>query len=273
MEILYVLLNKTNRADFKNVYPSVIPEEGNRISLGAYREDGAVLGAVSYALTNYQYDIDWLYVTPGARRCGVARGLIQQIMKIISKTGERYPISARFAVSEEEHSLHRFFLALPDVELDHSHERYFVTAEDLRSVTMFQRKAENKLKTRAFFDEPFDWQERTLALLERTQEFSVMDYEAWKKDCVPELCKCLMVQKNLVSLIFVQKEKNDLSLSWLYGNYPPGLITLLGDALAEANRLYPKAALTFEAINENSEQLAKRLFPNARTTPIYEAWF
>ena len=100
-----------------------------------------------------------------------------------------------------------------------------------------------------------------------------MDYEAWKKDCVPELCKCLMVQKNLVSLIFVQKEKNDLSLSWLYGNYPPGLITLLGDALAEANRLYPKAALTFEAINENSEQLAKRLFPNARTTPIYEAWF
>ena len=273
MIISYVVLDEKNRKDFAGVFPGVIPEEGNRISLGAYRRDGAVLGAVSYTLSNYQYDIDWIYVDPEARRQGVGTGMLREIVKIMSGTGERYPLCARFAVSDDRTSLHRFFLSWEGADVSYSHERYFVTAEDLKSVTTLHRKAEGRFKSELFFDEPLDWQRRTLALLARTQEYSVSDYETWKKECAPELCKCLMIQNNLVSLIFVQKDRNDLELSWLYGNYPPGLLSLLTDAVADANRLYPKAALTFEAINEKSDQMARRLFPDAKHTPIYEAWW
>ncbi|MBQ6442964.1 MAG: hypothetical protein IJJ13_10300 [Lachnospiraceae bacterium] len=62
-----------------------------------------------------------------------------------------------------------------------------------------------------------------------------------------------------------------LELSWLYGKYPQGLFQLLEKAAKEAESLYPEDTLTFEAVNEKSENLAKRLFPNARSVSIYEA--
>ncbi len=269
----YVLLDKKNRKDFTSVFPEVIPDEGNRISLGAYREDGAVLGAVSYVLINYRYDIDWIYVTPAARLQGVGMGLFHEITGIISGTMERYPLCAQFPLSEEDPCLHRFFLSCPGVDVSYSHERYFVTAEDLKAIKPLQRKSESRFRSAGFFDEPLQWQKRTLAMLSRSEQFSVADYEAWKNECAPELCKCLMIQNNLVSLLFVQKDKKDLELSWLYSDYPPGLQTLLADAVADANRFYPKASLSFEAINEKSDQLARHLFPEARHTAIYEAWW
>ncbi len=273
MRYSYVLLDETNRKDFSSVFPAVIPEEGNRISLGAYREDGAVLGAVSYALNNYQFDIDWLYVDPEVRRQGVGTGLLHEIEEIMSGTGERYPLSARFTVSEDNTDLHRFFLFWQGAEVSYSHERYFVTAQDLKAAKPLHRKAKEQFQTGYFFDEPRDWQQRTLALLARSQGFSVADYETWKKECAPELCRCLKIRNNLVGLIFVQKDRKDLELSWLYSNYPPGLHSLLTDTVADANRFHPKAALTFDAINEKSDQLARHLFPDARHTHIYEAWW
>lgn len=272
MNFSYVLLEEKNRKDFRSVFPDVIPEEGNRISLGAYREDGAVLGAISYVLNNCQYDIDWIYVDPDARLQGVGIGLLQEIIRIMSGTMERYPLCARFAVTEEDTCLHRFFLSCPGMDVSYSHERYFVTAEDLKTIKPLQRKAESRFRSAGFFDEPLDWQKRTLTLLARSGQFSVADYETWKKECAPELCKCLTIKNNLVSLIFVQKDRKDLELSWLYSNYQPGLLTLLTDTVSDANRFYPMAALTFEAINEKSDLLARHLFPEARHTHIYEAW-
>ena len=273
MIILYVLLDEKNRGDFQNVFSDDIPEEGNRVSLGAYRPDGAVLGAVSYALNNYQFDIDWLYVAPEARCLGVGSGLLHEIEKIMTDTGERYPLSARFVVSNDQTALHRFFLSLSGADVSYSHERYFVKAGDLQAAKPLFQKTEMRFQSEYFFDRPIDWQERTLAMLARTQDLSVMDYESWKKECAPELCRCLMIQDELVGLIFVRKDKRDLELSWLYCNHPTGLFSLLTDVAADANRYFPKAALTFDAINERSDQLARRFFPNAQHMHIYEAWW
>lgn len=51
----------------------------------------------------------------------------------------------------------------------------------------------------------------------------------------------------------------------------PGLFQLLAKAVQEAECLYPEDALTFEAVNEKSTNMAKRLFPGARSISIYEA--
>ena len=273
MQVNYVLLTGETRIAFRSVFPSVFRDEDNRISLGAYREeDGAVLGAVSFVLIDFAYSIDWLYVIPEMRRQKIATGLILEIKKFLTRTGETYPMSARFPVSEEEHSLHRFFLSLPMTDVAFSHERYYVKAEDVKNVKPLQRSHADSAKPEHFFDAPEDWQKRMLASLEQSYGYAVADYESWKNDCIPELCLYHAVQNNLLGEIFVQRASDKcLELSWIFSKYPPGLLQILQCAAEEAERLFPGFLLTFEAVNENSEKLAQRFFPGARTEHIYEA--
>ena len=268
----HILLKGETRKAFESVFPSVFKDGDNRISIGSYREDGTILGALSFVLADNQYTIDWLYVIPETRRQGIATGLIKEFQSFMSHTGERYPVSARFSVTEEDISLHRFFLSLSGVDVAYSHDRFYVTPENIRKSAPLHRNTADAAQTEKFFENKTDWQKKTLRSLERTYGYTVTDYDAWKEDCVPELCLCLSVQNNLLCGIFVQRSaEHMLELSWLYGKYPPGLFQLLEQATQKAELLYPEDALTFEAINEKSENLAKRLFPNARSVSIYEA--
>lgn len=268
----HILLKGNTRKPFESVFPLVFKDADNRISIGAYREDGAVLGALSLVLSDNQYTIDWLYVIPETRRQHIATGLIKEFQDFIVHTGERYPVSARFPVTGEDTSLHRFFLSLSGVDVAYSHERFYVTPDKIRKAAPIHLNTADSAQTMKFFENKEDWQRKTLRSLERTYGYTVTDYAAWKEDCVPELCLCLSVQNNLICGIFVQRAaEHMLELSWLYGKYPPGLFQLLAKAAQEAECLYPEDALTFEVINEKSEKLAQRLFPNARSVAIYEA--
>ena len=44
-------------------------------------------------------------------------------------------------------------------------------------------------------------------------------------------------------------------------------------AVADVEALFPGASLTFDAMSDESMQLAQRLFPKAKTAHIYEAEF
>lgn len=272
METKHILLTKELRKEFSSVCPLVFKDQDTRISIGAYQPDGGILGAMSFVLVDNQYDVEWLYVIPEARRKRVASGLIMELQKFMSYTGERYPVNARFPVTEEDVSLHRFFLSLPGVEVSYSHERFFVTSEDVKRSKPIHRGTPGNAKLEKFFDAREDYQKRMLNSLMRTYGYAIVDYEDFKEDCVPELCLYLNLQNNPVCGIFVQRSaEHEMELSWLYGKYPPGLFQILEKAAQEAERLFPKDGLTFEAINEKSEQLAERLFPGARSIQIYEA--
>ncbi len=271
MNLTYVLLEKDNRESFESVYPSVIPDEPDRVSIGAASKKGEVLGAVSFVYVNCQINIDWLYVNPLVRNQGVGRGLVMEIIRMIRKTGERYPLVARFPVTEEDTSLHRFFLTMEEFEVSYSHDRYYVTAEDLRKQKRFRKMLEEDQSPVRFFEEPIETQKLILALLESEQVYSVGDYEKWKENCVPELCFSLVMDDTLAGLIFVQKKGKDLELDWLYSKYPPALYSILKTTLEETKRLYPEADVTFEVMNDEARRLAEKSFPEAKRAYIYEA--
>ncbi len=271
-EANHVLLTEQNRKDFESVFPAAFREADNRISIGAYREDGAVLGAISFVLVDNQYDIDWLYVEAEVRRQGIATGLIRVFQDFILKTGERYPVNVRFPVTQEDVSLHRFFLSLPGADVTYSHERYFISPEDIRKSNPIHRRPTETVEVKSFFSTDDSWQQRTLQSIQRVYGFAVSNEEAWKEDCVPELCLYMSVKNNVLCGIFVQRAtEHMLDLVFLYGKYPPGMFQVLGEAVDTAERLFPEDDLTFEAINEKSEKLAQHLFPKARSVSIYEA--
>lgn len=75
-----------------------------------------------------------------------------------------------------------------------------------------------------------------------------------------------------MDLLLVQKRPDgNLELSYLYSKYPKGLVELLTEAAWDTESYYPNAKLVFDAVNEESASMAKKLFPQAERVPIYEA--
>ncbi len=274
MNINYTQITEENKIDFSSVLPEQMKESHNRISIGAYDDEGYVLGAVSFELVGFQYNIDWIYVHEKVRRQGVGAGLIEQALKAVMGIGERFPVIARFEFSEEDNRMHSFFLSCRNMITTYSHERYYVTAEDVRGSSALHRPSKSETGTRLFFDLPINEQKKILMQLSHEDIYDVADYESWKESCVPQLCRCVYVKNNLLDLVFMQKlSDGNLELSYLYGKYPRGLFELLSDTVREMEVLFPNSTLTFEAMNQDSEQLARHLFPKAKSAHIYEAEF
>ena len=274
MEISYVLLDEENRGDFDSVFPEEIKLGPNRVAIGAVNEDAQVVGCISYCLMDYQYDIDWIYVEEAVRRQGIGIGLIDEVLKVVTGTGDLFPVSAMFEFSEKNDVMHTFFLSCVNMDTEYSHERYYVTADDVRNSAALHRSKSTEFTTGLFFDRPIEEQKRILARLAVEETYAVIDYESWKSACVPELCRCVYVRKELVDLVFMQKlPDGNLELSYLYGKYPKGLFDLLSDTVKEMERLYPEARLSFDAVTNESRQLADHLFPKANKVHVYEASF
>jgi hypothetical protein len=189
-------------------------------------------------------------------------------------TGDLFPLTAQFEYTDEKNELHTFFLSIRHMITSYSHERYYVTKDDIRSCTGLRRSQKTDVVLEKFFDKSEEEQKKVLNMLTREQSYEVADYERWKDRCVPELCKCVYVKNNLVDLIFMQKTTDgNLELSYLYGKYPKGLFELLSETVRKYETLFPDASLTFEAVNEDAEKLAEHLFPRARKTHVYESEF
>ena len=274
MELSCVLIEDDNREDFDYVFPLSfeLPDWG--VAVACVNEDDYILGAVSYQLVDFEYIIDWLYVEPSVRRQGVGTYLIDQVLRSVVQSGDIFPVTAQFEFREDDDILHSFFLSCRIMTTTYSHERYYLSADDVRSSNALHKLGNSELTVELFFDKPIEEQKRILTMLAREESYWVTDYDGWKESCIPELCQAVYINNNLLDLIFMTRLPNgNLELSYLYGKYPKGLMELLGNTVSKVETLYPDSSLTFDAINDESRLLAQHLFPKAKTAHIYEAQF
>ncbi len=146
----------------------------------------------------------------------------------------------------------------------------YVVEEKRRQGTGTDSK--DPLPQEGFFTLPETEQKKILLQLERECNYVVLDYEEWKKSAVPELCRVIVQNGSLMDLLLVQKRPDgNLELSYLYSKYPKGLVELLTEAAWDTESYYPKAKLVFDAMNEESASMARKLFPQAERVAIYEA--
>lgn len=274
MKLSCVLIEEENRADFDSVFPDMIELVPERVAVAAVDEEDRVLASISYRVINFEYVIDWIFVEPDFRRQGIGSYLINQVLSAVMQSGSIMPVTARFEFKEDGEALHTFFLSCQAMNTSYSHERYYVTPDEIKSSDALHRPVKAQHKVVPFFDQSVNEQKAILNMLSRQQAYTVLNYEKWKQECIPELCQCVFVNNNLVDLIFMRKlHDGNLDLSYLYGKYPRGLIELLGSIVRKMEALFPEASLVFDAMSDESMQLAKHLFPKSRTTHIFEAEF
>lgn len=269
-----VLIENDNKKEFDSVFPATLDIIDSRVAVACVNDEDYILGAISYQVVGSEYVIDWLYVEPDARRQGVGTYLIDQVLRAVANSGEILPVTAQFEFREDDDELHTFFLSCQIMNTSYSHDRYYVSPDEVKASDALHRSIKAKHSIELFFDKPIDEQLKILHMLSIHETYDVTNYEAWKQECVPELCQCIYVNNNLVDLVFMRKLSNgNLELSYLYAKYPRGLLELLASTVAKMEALFPSASLTFDAFSDEYKMLADHLFPKARKTQVYEAEF
>ncbi len=272
METNFVLITAENQGSFRNVLPIEYVGDGDRISIGCYDNNGYVLGAVSFVLLNDQIDVDWLLVDPEVRRMKVATKLMDKVIAFSSDNMEFYPMSAKYCMYEDNMPIHEFFVSYGKMDVSYSHERFLVKAKDIALSPVLHKRLKNKLTPRLFFNEPPALQRKILALMEKNGKFQVEDYEAWKKLCVKQLCRCDYIGNVLMDLIFIQKRPDgNFELSFLYSRYPEGLMCMICNVARDVELQFNGVDLSFDAVSTESENLARKIFPGAESRQVFEA--
>ena len=144
-------------------------------------------------------------------------------------------------------------MAYSKMETTYSHDRFYVLPREIRGIKIPGTGTKDTLPQEGFFKLPEAAQKKILYQLEVECNYVVPGFEEWKKNAAPELCRVI------------------LQLSYLYSKYPKGLVELLTEAAWDTESYYPKAKLVFDAVNEESASMAKKLFPQAERVPSYEA--
>ena len=107
----HILITEENADDFSPLLPPGYSPAEDRIAIGAYNDKGYMAGTISLKQVDYEYDIDWLYVSPSFRRKGVGTGLIKEAVNMIDETGV-VPFTARFEATPEDDGILWFFRSL-----------------------------------------------------------------------------------------------------------------------------------------------------------------
>ena len=266
----YIFIDESNQLDFDTLLPRGFATEENRVCIGIADESDMLLGTISYSLIRFEYVIDWIYVEPTAREHGVGTCLLDKVIETVIATGDLFPITARFPYTESTYSVFCLFQSNENMMLSYSHERFLISAEEIRKAESLHVRL--SIQSTLFFDLPEEQQKAILFEMEYKHGYVIDSYERWKRSMIPAFCRCIFADGELVDLVLIKRLLNgDLEVSFAYSKKGIGLMAIFATVTAEAEEKYPGASLTFDSMNEKGEQLAKKLFPDATSIPIYEA--
>ena len=273
----YIVADLTNIKAFRSVLPEYLADNIGT-SLAAYEDDRSICGAVSFSYDGDGYLIDWIYVVPEKRLQGVGRGLVMEVKKLVSEVGI-CPVRIRFDASNNS-GIYEFLLSLDGddvyVDMSYSHNRYKVTAggftgsDAINGLNVIKDASAKVYTITSFWD--MDDKEINHALTLAMDHIRIMDFDDFKKTCEKELCISAKKGDRLLAFSLVQRlPSGELNLSYLYSADQKALPLILNELAFYMMEYDKKQVIYFDAITEESELLARKIFPDATVESIYEA--
>ncbi len=268
----HILITKQNIHEFGKYLPLNMAPGEDRIIIGAYDDDGVICGVISYAVMAYEYEVDWLYVTPNMRRRGVARGLMDELFRFIKSTGEVLPINIEFEVSEKDMDLFYFFMSIDEMNVSYSHERFYVSSRNISDSQILSKEVMLEFETTPFCSLPRSEQEELLKETDRVHPFVIEDYDMWINNCIRELCNVYYSNGKAVGFILFQNRTDvNIECSYIFSKTPMLTKKMIVDSASVVKKSYQKSGVVFDTVDDVMEHMCRRIFPEAKIKHIYAA--
>ncbi len=268
----HILITEKNIKDFSDFLPLDLMPGENRFIIGAYDDDGMVCGVISFSLLEYEYDVDWLYVTDQMRRKKIATGLVNEVFQFIKVTGEIYPINIKFEVSDDDMELLYFFNSIEELDLSYSHERFYVSSSEIAGSEILSNGVMFELETKSFFSLTLTEQKKLLEKTNSSHPFVIEDYDMWHANCLKELCKVYYTNERASGFILFQKRTDSkIECTYIYSQNSMVTKVMITEAAKTVIKLFPKKGVVFDTVDEMMEKMCRKIFPATTTKHIYVA--
>ncbi len=267
IELEYIYLDREVIGAFQDMFPGDISEyaSGRNIAVGAMYE-GEKAGLFLGYPEDREFNLIWFYIVPKFRRRGVGSKFMQDMIEGISRTID-IDIINTLCVGEETKDFFSYmrYGFSDDVVVYQYDSRLADMTEvfkaDIPGVVDFSKITEREKKQ---IEEYFE--------NDPEQAFPVKNIYA-KNAFLPQ-SRVLLENGQVKALVLIQEEGDSLVLPFVYSNGAAGkkLISILAEIKEELVKAYGEDKnLRVTAINESSQNLAKKMLPEATVTKMYLA--
>ena len=212
------LLQKDNRELFADMIPLEFDwEKKDDYMIGALSDEGYACGLLWYSFRFDHYEINYIGVHPVFRRQKIATILLDRFFANVYKSGYVLPVNIVF---EDNAANFPFRLFLQEYgHFDISMEGIIYDLTPTKKTKLYNKEIVGKCRNRSicFFDNPGYLTKKFLLDLEEAGICFLEDFYKEQNLFVPELCRCVIKDDEIIAGCFFKQKDDDLELSFLYG--------------------------------------------------------
>lgn len=241
-------------------------EQGSEYAIGAV-EDQTACGVLLFRPNDSAVDILYIAVSPHYRRRGCATGMIRWLCSYLE--AECIPVFCSFIARDKENPLYLLFADMYEFTVEQQNGiSCCLPVKELVNQPLIQELPQ--VNTVPFFSLPKSLQRSFQDMLLQEQDFSL---NLGSNRYLQKACLCHFVNQKIQAAIFLREVGDgDLYLEYIWRNagHTRELLSIMSSAAKLLQDYH--GDLYFGAVNEQSQRLAEKLFPNMKTVgDFYEA--
>lgn len=242
-------------------YDVFLPKELNTddsISLGV-TVDGVPAGIIVVQLSDYHYEIVWLYIRRDVRRKGIGSGLVRELLSCIRKSNEIYPLSLR--VNSDAEELFPFIETLECFDLNFECRRFFVSAQRRNASELVAKLSKHRKHDSEGFFEQSDLMLNRLYSTIADKGMNLRGLVSDNNDSFIRNLSLCHVGSRIDSLILVREiGLHNFEIVYAYSENKIHFAHLLLEVLKRISDSYEDANLNISALNQATELIVYHLF-------------
>lgn len=247
-------------------FESLMPDNlltGNYRYIGAIDEDEYAIGILVWHVNTGFLQLDHIAVSPEYIGEKIGKELLDYLFTKLSNVSEFAPVIAVYTDTPEYEAFDEFINSNEDFVVVESGRFHIVDRKAREESAYYQKLKEKSFLTESFKTVNPTTKKKFYFHLEKAgvHLFTAND----EKNLIPELSKCLIKDGEITAVVLVSHNNLDeLEVSFVYceKKHSVDLGMCLTEAIKAADELYPEKRIVFNAENEQSIRLSKKLFGN-----------
>lgn len=257
-------------------FSSIIPDDlltGNHRYIGAIDEDEYAVGILVWHVNTGFIQMDHIAVSFEYHGEGVAKGLLNYLFTKLESISEFATVIAVYTDTPQYEAFNEFINNSEDFVVVESGRFHIIDKKARENSDFYQKLKEKSFHTETFTTVNHITKKRFYHHLEKSgiHLFNQND----EKNLIPELSKCSLKNGEITAVVLVSHNNLDeLDVSFVYceKEHSTKLGICLTEAIKAADKLYPDKNIVFNAENEQSISLSKKLFgDNLEDVAVYTA--
>lgn len=249
--------------DLEGFYP-LMPDDlmsGDYRYIGAIDEDEYAIGILVWHVNTGYIQLDHIAVSYEYLGEGIGKALLDYLFNKLSSLSEFASVIAVYTNTPEYEAFNGFISSNEDFVVVESGRFHIIDKKARANASYYQKLKEKSFRTDSFKTINPATKKKFYYHLEKLGIHLFKQND--EKKLIPEISKCMIKDGEVTATVLVSHNNlGELEVAFVYcdKDHSIDLVACLTEAIKAADDLYPEKSIVFNAENEQSIKLSKKLF-------------